>query len=185
MLISAEAVDALRWPAASSLVADLARLLETACHQLEHDRRLAEASIGQALTLLRPSPEPACRGGLAAWQVRRLDRHIDQHLDQPLHTEELCRLVQRSPGHFSRAFKQSFGQTPHAYVIRRRLDRAAQLMLEPGAELREIALSCGFSDQAHLSRLFRQATGWTPAAWRRARLTPHDKDRSDCDSHRR
>jgi AraC family transcriptional regulator len=121
---------------------------------------------------LTANPAAPHRGELAGWQVRRLDSFIDRHLDETLLTEDLCRVIQRSPGHFTRAFKRTVGQTPHAYITRRRIDRAAQLMLTGDAGLGEIAFACGFSDQAHFSRLFRQATGCTPAAWRRARRQP-------------
>ena len=57
---------------------------------------------------------------------------------------------------------------PHAYVIQRRLEHATKLMIETDASLSEIAIACGFGDQAHLSRRFRAQTGVTPAAWRRA-----------------
>ncbi|MEI9988383.1 MAG: AraC family transcriptional regulator [Aliidongia sp.] len=142
--------------------------------------RLETAGIGQALALLRRAPgqgDPMTAStALAGWQIRRLCAFIDDHLDEPLHTKDLSLVVQRSPGHFCRAFKRSFGETPHAYVIRCRLDRAAHLMLSSKAGLGEIALACGFSDQAHLCRLFRLATGQTPAAWRRdRRLAAEDR----------
>jgi AraC family transcriptional regulator len=64
------------------------------------------------------------------------------------------------------------GESPHAYVVRRRLERACHLMMTSAESLSEIALSVGFSDQAHLCRLFRQAFGQSPASWRRERGIP-------------
>jgi AraC-like DNA-binding protein len=66
----------------------------------------------------------------------------------------------------------TFGEPPHAYVVRRRLEKACELMMTNAASLSEIALSAGFSDQAHLCRLFRQAFGQSPASWRRERGIP-------------
>jgi AraC-like DNA-binding protein len=80
-------------------------------------------------------------------------------------------LVQRSEAHFARSFRLTFGESPHAFVVRRRLELAARYMLQTEMDLSEIALRCGFSDQAHLCRRFREATGQSPAAWRRALKT--------------
>ena len=77
----------------------------------------------------------------------------------------------RSGANFSRSFKQAFGEPLYAYIVRRRLEEACHLMLTSSASLAEIALSVGFSDQAHLSKLFRQAIGQTPSNWRRERET--------------
>ncbi len=105
-------------------------------------------------------------GGLAIWQIRRVIAFIEAHLDTPIKVKNLSAIVQLSASYFSQAFKKSFGAAPHAYVIQRRLDRARHLMLTSDARLSEIALTCGFTDQAHLCRQFRQATGHSPAAWR-------------------
>jgi AraC family transcriptional regulator len=82
---------------------------------------------------------------------------------------DLCALAQRSEAHFSRSFRRTFGHSPHAFVVRRRVELAGQYMLQTEAPLSDIALRCGFVDQAHLCKLFRKVTGETPAAWRRAR----------------
>ena len=87
-------------------------------------------------------------------------------------------VARRSTAHFCRAFRRTFGQTPHAYVTTRRLERAKSLMLESHEQLSVIALLCGFTDQAHLSKLFRQHTGEPPGAWRRRRASEgHDPAR--------
>ncbi len=111
----------------------------------------------------------ACRGGLSGWQARRIALHIDTHLSEPLLCKDLADRVNLSVSHFIRAFKATFGCSPHVYLIRRRIERAQGLMLTTDAPLGQIALDCGLADQAHLSRLFKQMVGDTPAAWRRAR----------------
>jgi transcriptional regulator GlxA family with amidase domain len=82
---------------------------------------------------------------------------------------DLCALVWRSEAHFSRSFRGTFGYSPHAFVVRRRVELAAKHMLETDMPLSDIALGCGFVDQAHLCKHFRAIIGETPAAWRRAK----------------
>jgi transcriptional regulator GlxA family with amidase domain len=96
--------------------------------------------------------------------------HVETHLDQPIRNEELAALVRLNPSHFGRAFRNSFGEPPHEYVIRRRVERAQGLMLSTDASLSAIALNCGLADQSHLTRLFRRFAGESPRAWRRARI---------------
>jgi AraC family transcriptional regulator len=111
------------------------------------------------------------RGGLAPWQVCRVVTHIEAHLGAPMTTAELANLVRLSPFHFSRAFRRSFNDSPHAYIMRRRVERAQGLMLTTTTPLAQIAASCGLADQAHFTRLFRRFAGESPSAWRRARAT--------------
>nr|WP_234831069.1 AraC family transcriptional regulator [Rhodopseudomonas palustris] len=114
--------------------------------------------------------EPSTRGsgpGLARWKLNRVILHVEQHLDGNLRVRDLARLTGLSPGHFARAFQQSVGIAPRHFLIERRIERAKTLMQTSDLTLCEIALACGLSDQAHLSRLFRRHTGTTPNAWRR------------------
>ena len=151
----------------------LVELLETARRELERDRELAKASLITASRILhaeieRCSGANGCpRRGLVAWQIARVQAYIDSNLHRTIHIRNLSAVARRSPAHFSRKFKLAFGESPHAYVVRRRLEKACHLMMTSAASLGEIALSAGFSDQAHLCRLFRQAFGQTPNSWRR------------------
>lgn len=106
---------------------------------------------------------------LLAWQARRVREYIDAHIGERILISDLSAVAQRSDAHFARSFKQTFGKTPHAYVVRRRVEFAGHLMRVGTDSLSEIALACGFADQAHLSRQFRQCMGQSPAAWRRGR----------------
>jgi AraC family transcriptional regulator len=161
----------------------LITLLDTAASQLPHERA-ARHFILEATSLLRKridsdaSPEaPHGRGRLLAWQARKVRDHIDAHITGPVLVADLSALIQRSEAHFSRSFKRTFGETPHAFVIRRRVELATQSMLQSNASLSDIALQCGFTDQAHLCKHFRQSTGQPPAAWRRARRAQDLGDR--------
>jgi len=152
-------------------------LLDAAVGELSRDHS-AKDTILEAASLLREQSDsqaaPGVRdegGRLLAWQARKVLEYVDGHIAGPIRVADLCALIQRSEAHFSRAFKRTFGASPHAFVIQRRLELAAQYMLQTEAPLSDIALRCGFTDQAHLCNHFRQATGETPAAWRRARRT--------------
>ena len=151
------------------------RLLETAVGQLHDLKHPAQGTVIEAASLLRqqihpfPSGEiPGRRGHLLAWQVRKVHDYIESHIAEPLLVADLCGLVQRSEAHFSRCFKRTFGESPHSFVMQRRVEMAARYMLMTDVSLSDIALRCGFADQAHLCRNFRHALGQTPAAWRRA-----------------
>jgi AraC-like DNA-binding protein len=158
----------------------LARLLETARQELGRDREAARASLDTASHILQAEIERrsgaggSVKGGLAAWQMLRVRAYIESNLHRTIHIRDLSAVARRSPAHFSRKFKLAAGQSPHAYVVRRRLERACHLMMTSAEPLSEIALSVGFSDQAHLCRLFRQAFGQSPAHWRREREIPDE-----------
>ena len=149
-------------------------LLEVAVGQLHSQVHSAKGSLLEATSLLRQQIDPPTardvgdRGRLLAWQARKVRDYIDSHITGPVLVADLCALLQRSEAHFSRSFKRTFGESPHAFLVRRRVEFAAQYMLTTDATLSDIALRCGFTDQAHLCKHFRQTVGQTPAAWRRA-----------------
>jgi AraC family transcriptional regulator len=151
----------------------LVELVETARRELERDRDVAKASLVTASHILRAeierysSANGSTGDGLAAWQILRVRAYIDKNLHRPISVYELSAIARRSSAHFSRKFKLTVGRSPHAYVVRRRLERACDLMITSAASLSEIALSVGLADQSHLCRLFRQAFGQSPANWRR------------------
>jgi AraC family transcriptional regulator len=153
-------------------------LLEMAVGELNRDHS-AKDTILKAASLLREQSNSQAAAGatnetgrLLAWQARKVREYVDIHIAGPIRVADLCALIERSESHFSRVFKHTFGTSPHVFVIHRRVQLAAQYMLQTDAYLSDIALRCGFTDQAHLSRHFRQTTGETPAAWRRARRIP-------------
>jgi AraC family transcriptional regulator len=114
----------------------------------------------------------SARNSLREWQIRRVQEYIDAHIGSRILVSDLSHIAQRSEAHFTRAFKGTFEETPHAYLTRRRLELASRTMLAGNTPLIDIALTCGFTDQAHLCRLFRRWVGRTPAAWRRGPCQP-------------
>jgi len=161
----------------AELATSLAALLDYAGRELDGNQAAARASIARASSLIRveldrrsvrTDPDVA-HGKLTSWQVQRLQTYVDRHLDHTIRLKDLSGVAKRSTSYFGRTFKRTFGETPHAYITRRRLHRARRLMLTSDMALCEIALACGFTDQAHLCKLFRQNTGQSPAVWRRER----------------
>jgi AraC-like DNA-binding protein len=148
----------------------LAELLDQADREMARDLVAARGLLARASALLRPdaaAPQGARLGCLAPWQERRVREHVAANLHATLHVEDLAAAVRLSTSYFTRAFKVSFGETPHGYLLRMRVEEAKRMMLDGREPLAQIALACGLSDQAHLSRVFRQATGSSPSAWRR------------------
>jgi AraC-like DNA-binding protein len=154
---------------------DVIALLDAAIGHLREEQE-AHSAILEATSLLRrqvdPQPLEGAAGNgkerLLAWQARKVLGYIDGHITSRVFVADLCALVLRSEAHFSRSFKRTFGFSPHAFVVRRRVELATNYMLNTDMSLSEIALACGFVDQAHLCKHFRMVTGETPAAWRRA-----------------
>ena len=139
---------------------------------LGHDLAAANASIARLAALInrtadeRADPVPA-RGGLAPWQKRKVLEYIEDMLDVAISVDRLAGLASLSTSHFSRAFKESTGQTPHAYILGMRIKRAQELMVGTSESLSQISVACGLADQAHLSRTFRRLVGQSPHVWRR------------------
>ena len=153
----------------------LFRLLAAATATFDSDPDRSKACMQQAAELLRVSTErggesrddSAARGGLASWQAKRVVAYIESHVSLSFSVPDLARIVQLSVSHFSRAFKESFGQTPLAYVKARRIRHAKVIMLDTQRPLAQIALDCGMCDQAHFTRVFRKVVGISPSLWRR------------------
>ncbi len=97
----------------------------------------------------------------------RLCDYIDAHLEGPLTLEELGSVVQYSPFHLARRFRQATGQTLHQYVTCRRLAKAQALLAATDLPLQQIAAQVGFSDQSHLSNAFRKGFGCAPSEVRK------------------
>ena len=93
---------------------------------------------------------------------------VRARLDQTITVEELAKEAGMSPSHFSRVFKETLGSTPMQYVLAYRIEQAIKMMSDPGRPLGDVALACGFADQAHFSRSFKQVTGQTPRQFRAA-----------------
>lgn len=108
-----------------------------------------------------------CRTALAPWQERRAKELMLSHLDRELPLARLAEECGMSRSYFARAFNQCVGVSPHRWLTRQRIERAMEL-LGSARSLADIAIHCGFSDQAHLTRTFVKLVGVTPSRWRRS-----------------
>jgi AraC family transcriptional regulator len=114
--------------------------------------------------------------GLPGGAIRRVTHHIERHLDGDLSVARLADLAGLSPFHFIRLFRGATGTTPHQHVIRRRVERARELVLG-GQGIAESAARVGFSSQSHLHRHVRRVLGLTPGelAGERTWATGHSR----------
>jgi AraC family transcriptional regulator len=110
---------------------------------------------------------PRARGGLAGWQQRTVIEFIEENLAENIALADLAELIQLSPYHFCRAFKQSFGVPPHRYLTRRRIERAKALLTNPNDSVTNIGMAIGFCETSSFTAVFRKVTGMTPTEYRR------------------
>ena len=150
------------WASLSRSHSDQRASLVEVCALLEDARGRAAGDAVQSVV----------KGGLAAWQLQRAMQYVESRIHEPIKVEELAAIARLSTRHFARAFRHSYGMSPHAYIVRRRIAHAKQLMLSTEMPLSQIALACGTCDQAHLSRLFKSAYGLPPLQWRRRQASP-------------
>jgi AraC-like DNA-binding protein len=107
------------------------------------------------------------RGGLAPWQLRRAYEFIEGNLCADPSISDVADQCGLSRSYFSRAFKRESGFSPYQWLLKRRVERAKELLRDPDRYLAEIAQICGFVDQSHFARVFSKIAGCSPGRWRR------------------
>ena len=156
----------------------LVKLLHSAQQALDGDDDEARRFIVNAADLLGaevhrrgvtefPERFQGANRHLAPWQARRVIEFVEENLGGKIRLEDLAKPTRLGPRQFSRAFSSDFGKSPYAYVLRRRIERAKEMMLLTDEPLAFIAVRCGLSDQPHLTRMFHRFVGESPASWRR------------------
>jgi AraC family transcriptional regulator len=129
-------------------------------------------SLGHALAihLLGRYKSPiAVKRGLSRPQLRRVTSHIENNIDEDLSLATLAQVAHLSTSHFKTLFKRSTGVPVHEYVMRRRVERAKQLLMRSGLPASQIAAAAGFSHQSHMARAMRRILGIAPSAIARGR----------------
>jgi AraC-like DNA-binding protein len=166
--------------------------LDAAFRMWDDDSTQAKSCVKIAAAMLRgftDEPLIAAEHGttrsrtpvLALWQTRNVKAFIDTSLDTTIRLRDCASKARLSASYFARAFKATFGTTVCRYIRQRRITRAQQLMLLSDQPLSQIALDCGFADQAHYCRVFRDVVGMSPKTWRRWKmnLAPGERRRDD------
>jgi AraC family transcriptional regulator len=114
---------------------------------------------------LRVAPAPG-GAGLLSRKVERVRAFIEAHLAEPVRVGQLADTVHMSPFHFARMFKRATGESPHASLTRRRMERAKVLLSQSAMPLVEVAAAVGFQTQGHFTEVFRRHVGSTPRRYR-------------------
>jgi AraC family transcriptional regulator len=119
------------------------------------------------LKINSPSRQPIqeYKGGLSKHKLVMVIEYMDEYLEQNIGLSELAQVVNMSQYHFVRLFKQSVGITPHQYLIKKRVERAKQLLRQGDLSIADVALRCGFANQGHLGYHFKRLMNATPKAF--------------------
>jgi AraC family transcriptional regulator len=118
------------------------------------------------------APRRSARGSLPLWKERRVKELLQSELSSKLSLKRLASECGLSIRQFTRAFRLSTGSSPRRYLLKLRIDKARQLLMNPDLPLREVAMSCGFADQSHFTRAFSAAEQMSPGLWRRRHVYP-------------
>ena len=158
------------------LIGRLVRAFRGLCRGENIGHGLYVESIGTTLAthilraLFKSGVSCARSGGLPDDVLPKITHYIDEHLGEKLDLGTLARVCAISPSHFGRLFKNSFSLTPHEYVMRRRVERAEELLKTTSRKELDIALLCGFSDDTLMARWFRRLLECLPREIRSHRL---------------
>lgn len=133
---------------------------------VDHMMLALTAHVARVYGDLPPGTEPT-RGRLARWQTKRACEMIESTVGGRLSLAQIAAEFGLSAGHFARAFKISTGLPPHQWLLHQRVNAAKRLMTVRELPLSEIAISAGFANQSHFTRVFSAVVGVSPAAWRR------------------
>lgn len=116
----------------------------------------------------RATEKPEFHGGLPIRQLHKVEDHVREHLAEDISVDGLAEVVELSPFHFSRVFKQTTGMSPLQFVTRERITRAQQLMRETSRSIIDVALEVGYASPSHFTKVFRRVTGVAPNEFRTA-----------------
>jgi AraC-like DNA-binding protein len=103
---------------------------------------------------------------LPRWRLQLVIEYVRTHLAQPIRLSDMAKAAGLTPMHFARQFGAATGIRPHEYLLRRRVEKAKELLRESANTLVEVALSVGFQTQAHFTTVFKRFAGETPHRWR-------------------
>jgi transcriptional regulator of acetoin/glycerol metabolism len=129
----------------------------------------ARPRLESLATLVLAAPDRPTHARIAPSALQRVMEYVEAHLGEPMDLPKMAARAGVSVSHFARGFKHLTGETPHSYLMRRRVERARDMLARGDLPLSEIALAVGFFDLSHLARHFRQMVGTSPAEFRAMR----------------
>jgi AraC family transcriptional regulator len=106
---------------------------------------------------------------LARWRLKRAIDYFEAQIGQPVSLAAVASSAGLTRMHFAAQFRAATGMRPHEYLLRRRIERAQEMLAETGMSLVDIALSVGFQTQSHFTSVFKRYAGQPPRAWRESR----------------
>jgi AraC-like DNA-binding protein len=106
---------------------------------------------------------------LARWRLRRAMDYFDARLAEPVRLADVAAATGLTRMHFAAQFRAATGLSPHEFLLRRRVERAQEMLAETNMSVVDIALSVGFQTQSHFTTVFKRFAGQPPQTWRRAR----------------
>jgi AraC family transcriptional regulator len=106
---------------------------------------------------------------LAPWRLKRALDYVESRLDEPVSLAEVAYSAGLTRMHFAAQFRAATGLRPHEYLLRRRIERAQEMLLGSAMSLVDVALSVGFQTQSHFTSVFKRYSGQPPRAWRECR----------------
>lgn len=116
---------------------------------------------------------------LAPWVMRRVAQYLDEHIGDDVCLDDLANLASVSRFHFARCFRGSTGEAPMAFLRRRRIERAKDLLERGDRLISDIAVEVGFYDQSHFTRHFARMVGTTPGRFARQGPTRSSRESAD------
>jgi AraC family transcriptional regulator len=106
---------------------------------------------------------------LAQWRLKRAIDYVEARLDEPVSLADVAASAGLTRMHFAAQFRAATGLRPHEYLLRRRIERAQEMLVGTGMSLVDVALSVGFQTQSHFTSVFKRYAGQPPRAWRESR----------------
>ncbi|RUX82380.1 AraC family transcriptional regulator [Mesorhizobium sp. M7A.F.Ca.CA.001.07.2.1] len=135
-----------------------------------HGDAILHAILARWLWLRSPSEvqQEANHGALQKWRLKRVMAYVDEHIGEAISLADLARAAGLSRMYFAARFRMATSLRPHEYILRRRIERAKDMLIKTNDSLVDIAFNVGFQTQAHFTTVFKRFAGITPGRWRQS-----------------
>lgn len=143
-------------------------LLQEEAPDRDYLEALGRAVLVRAMHVIERRDPAGARALIAPFKLRRVVEHIETHLADTITVAELAAISDLSTAYFARLFRQATGETPHAFILSRRVARVQELLADPDLDLATVAYRAGFSSHAHMTTAFKRKLGLSPVAYRTA-----------------